>query len=312
MTTLTTTAPTSAEKLAQNAEAPKVQGLAPYAAPHFTAEPKLDGWRMLVHIADDGVHLYSRTAKAYTGCLPEHEAELAERLPAGTWLDCEAVGMTMQDGKIAYEWGIAQSAFGGGSAKPKATRDKISLMVFDLIALDGIDARRLPYAKRRALLESLFAQTDLKRTILIPQVKPTEASLNAVLAQGFEGLVIKDTRARYASGKRGAGWTKIKPADTIDVIVMGFKPGENGFAGMVGAIIFGAHDADGNLVEAGRCSGMDMKTREAMTKNPDAWIGTVVEVAHMGQMPTGGFRHPQFKKRRPDKPADDCKLELLS
>jgi len=303
-------APTSPEKLAQNAEALK-KGMSPdnFSDPRYVGEPKLDGWRLLTHIADDGVHLYTRSAKSHDGSLPMIEAELGEHLPTGTWLDGEAVALTIEDGQVTHDWGTVQSVLGSSTAKAAAKSEKITYMVFDLIAHGGIDARSLPYTKRRDLLERLFDKISLNRIQLVPQVEVNDESVQALLAQGFEGMVIKDTTARYASGQRGGGWTKIKPQDNIDVVVTGFKPGENGFAGMVGAVIFSQYDQQGNLIETGRCSGMDMTTRQHMTDNPDAWLGKVIEIKHMGIMPTGGFRHPQFAKLRDDKPAAECVID---
>lgn len=314
MTTATQSyaAPESAKNLAQNADKPKA-GLTPdsYADnPRFIGEPKMDGWRLLVHVADDGVHLYTRAGNSKDGSLPNIEAEIGEQLPAGTWLDGEAVAMTIEDGKVKEDWGTVQSVLGSGTAKAAAQSEKITYVVFDLISHGGYDARSLPYAKRRSLLESLFAKTSFSSRIQIAaQVQVSDNSVDALLAQGFEGMVIKDREARYASGQRGKGWIKIKPSDNLDVVVTGFKAGQNGFTGMVGAVEFGAYDEQGNLVNTGRCSGMDMKVRQDMTDNPEKYIGTVIEIQHMGKMPTGGYRHPQFKKHRTDKPTTDCKVE---
>lgn len=305
--TASNTAPTSPKNLAQNAEAPK-NGLTPdsFDPALHVGEPKMDGWRILAHVAEDGVHLYTRTGNSKDGSLPIIEAELGEQMPVGTWLDGEAVAMTIKDGQVTHDWGTVQSVLGSGTAKAAAQSEKITYVIFDLISHGGIDARSLPYGKRRTLLEKLFDKVSLSERIqLSAQVQPTTANTDALLAQGFEGMVIKRLNAPYASGKRGAGWTKIKPSDNLDCIVTGFKDGENGFTGMVGAVVFSAYK-DGTLTEIGRCSGMDMKTRLDMTKNPENWLGKVIEVAHMGQMPTGGYRHPQFVKRREDKPASEC------
>lgn len=303
-------APTSPDKLAQNAEAPK-KGMTPDAfdSARYVGEPKLDGWRLLIHVADDGVHLYTRTGKCYDGSLPMIEAEVGEHLPTGTWLDGEAVALTIEDGRVTHDWGTVQSVLGSSTDKAASQSEKITYMVFDLIAHGGVDARSLPYTKRRDLLQRIFGKRRMGRLQLVPQVEVSDASLQALLAQGFEGMVIKDTASRYSSGRRGGGWIKVKPQDNLDAVVMDFKPGENGFAGMVGAVVFGQHDSTGKLVETGRCSGMDMKTRQHMTDNPGDWLGTVIEIKHMGQMPSGGYRHPQFAKRRPDKPAEECKVD---
>ena len=109
-------APTSPKNLAQNAEAPK-HGLGPdsFDPATYVGEPKMDGWRLLVHIAEDGVHLYTRTGNSKDGSLPIIEAELGEQMPAGTWLDGEAVAMTIKDGQVTHDWGTVQSVLGEGS-----------------------------------------------------------------------------------------------------------------------------------------------------------------------------------------------------
>jgi ATP-dependent DNA ligase len=197
---------------------------------------------------------------------------------------------------------------GSSTRRAAALSDRITFMAFDLLSHGGIDARRLPYAKRRSLLERAVS-TGLSRIQIVPQVTVSDDSLAALLTQGFEGMMVKDVTAPYASGKRGKGWMKVKPQMELDAVVMGFTPGANGFTGLIGSVVFGQHDGSGRLVEVGRCSGMDMKTREDMTRNEDDWLGAVIEVKHMGTMKSGGLRHPQFARRRDDKPARECLLD---
>jgi bifunctional non-homologous end joining protein LigD len=309
-------------KLAQNAQPTK-------AFPGSTdgkkvGEPKYDGWRLIAVVRDDHVDFYSRSGKTYN-VLTVIEAELLATVtaddgtvrrvfPAGTILDGEVVALVVQDGKVINEWGTTQSVMTKGGAVAAAMSAKVSYMVFDLIAHAHIDARPLPYDKRRALLERIFDAhgEQFAKVKLTPQVEPTEQSYAALLAQGFEGMVVKRRNAPYASGKReGAGWEKAKPTTTIEGVIMGFTPGKEGFTGMVGAVVFGQHDGKG-LVERGKVSGMDMRTRLAMTKNPDQWIGKVIEIAHegvsIGNSDTGRFRFPRMKRVRPDKDAAQVTL----
>jgi ATP-dependent DNA ligase len=101
----------------------------------------------------------------------------------------------------------------------------------------------------------------------------------------------------------------------MDVVVTGYKPGENGFAGMVGAIEFGQYDSDGVLVGRGRCSGMTLDERHAVTANQEEYLGRVFEVKYMGLFPAhsgrphGALRHPQFLRWRPDKDATETTIE---
>lgn len=305
----------SVEALAQNAEAKKSVADAVAGKPSIM-EPKLDGWRLLCTVDAEGTaRTFTRTGNELTGSLPAIEAALVAALPPGSTLDAEAVAFEVgDDGLPQHKWGSVQSILGSGTAKAALCSGKITLVVFDLIQHGGLDARSLPLAKRRELLDAIFDSGKFAGTkvVLVPQFEATEAGHEAIIAAGYEGSMVKWTDAPYGSGHRGAGWWKLKATATVDVIVMGYKEGTPGsaFDGYVGAIIFGQHDADGNLVERGRCSGLDWDERVRISENRDEYLGRVFEMRHMGVMPPGkdyplgAFRHPQWKRWRPDKPAE--------
>lgn len=289
----------------QNAEAPKgdVKGL---FTSQYVAEPKFDGIRLLAEVDANGdVHTFTRTGNSQTGKLPEIEAELKANLPAGTIFDCEAVGFVVENGVPTQDWGAAQSVLGSGVKKAQLRSKTITLVVFDMLEYDGLDIRPLPFSQRRAALQQVFDKADFKYTMLTMQMESTEANYDALVAAGYEGAMVKDTTRPYASGIRGGGWTKLKATDEADVVIMGFKDGENGFSGMIGAVEFGQYK-DGQLVYRGRCSGMDLKMRKEMSDRQHELVGSVISVAYMGVMPSGSLRHPQYKRFRFDKPAGDC------
>lgn len=284
-------------------------------------EPKLDGFRLLVHI-DTSVTAYTRTGKPQTGKIPHIEAALSH-LPAGTWLDGELVYF---DDKGFPEWGQVQSCMGSNAGDPTG---KLTYVVFDILAFNGLDIRPLPLSERRQALELVFAIVQHPNIQLSEQVPATHEYHEDLIAKGMEGTIVKDPTKPYASGKRGHGWTKFKMNDEMDVVIIGFKPGENSFTGMIGAIEFGqykeqdwcgscSNDPAGQrwlcpnrphamiLTPRGRCSGMDMKMRQWFTDHQNESIGTVISMAYMGIMPTGSPRHPQWKRNRADKSASEC------
>lgn len=297
----------AAGKLAQLAEKMKPgTTIDTYDTDRYVGEVKLDGWRILIHVTENGVEIWTRNGKRHDGSLPTIEAELMANLPAGTWIDCEAVALHIIDGKVTTSSSKVGSILGSTTAKAAANEHKVTLMAFDLLAHGGIDATSLPFGKRRELLASIFANHTWKRTTLVPQLRPTEASYDALLSQGFEGMMVKDRLARYGFNKRSQ--IKVKPQLEMDVILTGFTEGKNGFAGYIGAVTFAALDADGKMVDLGKCSGMDMKVREDMTKNPGKYVGQPAEITYLERHPTGGFRNPSFVRIRHDKMAEQCLL----
>jgi ATP-dependent DNA ligase len=271
----------------------------------YAIEPKFDGWRLVAVVGDEGeVHLYARSGQVLTGRLP-HVAQALEGFPPGTVFDGEAVALVTQpDGGMRSEWNDVQSVL--STVGGHAVAHRITYVLFDLIAHAGIDARRLPYVGRRKLLEQAADKITGTCVVITPAKVAKGAVLlglhEAHLAAGFEGSVLKPLNSMYVGGKRK--WPKWKPQKTREFVIIGFKPGDpkKGWAGLVGAVIFGAYDAAGNLVEVGRCSGFDMRTRLDMTHHPERWTNRVIEVAHFDPAKQGGKkRSPQMKRVRPDR-----------
>lgn len=286
----------SAVKLSQNAKAaPDVATAVKEAKGECVLEPKLDGWRILAHVHEDGVELYSRTAKKYGGTCPRIEAFLMERLPPGSWVDGEI---------IAPEgWGSVQSTLSSTPDKAARVSDPLTYVLFDIIAHGRLDLRPLPMRERRRTLERIFGGVEepVKLTV---QLEPTDENHQRLLDEGEEGSMVKELDAPYASGKRGHGWRKLKAKWTIDAILTRLDEGTNSNAGKAGTMVFSQYQ-DGELVQRGRCKVLGDKLRDAITADPDAYLGRVIEVAHMG-MQVDGLRHPQFKRWRDDKLPADC------
>lgn len=304
-----TTAPTSATKLAQNAKALKAnESIATVTASgDWIAEPKLDGWRALIHIDVHGdVQVYSRTAKRYDNHVPHISKQLG-KLPGGTWLDGELVVFT--DENERHSWGSVQSIMGSSAERAQTMSEVVTFVVFDVISFSGQDCRNLPFEQRRDFLIEMIASFGFDRSAvrLVEQDLPSDEYLQECLDRGYEGIILKDVTAQYHSGKRGYGQRKVKPQETVDGVIMDYKEGKDSFAGLVGALIVGQYAPDGTLTQILRCSGMTMSVRVDITENREEYLGKVVEVkCHRVD---GGIRHPQFNRFRDDKLAEECILE---
>lgn len=285
-------------KIAQNAAPPKGDP-ADMDLTGLVMEPKLDGFRLLTHRHANGVTFYTRTGKPQDSKLP-HLTALLMALPEETWLDGELVSY---DAAGLPEWGNVQSKMGSNAGDPTG---ELTYVVFDALTYGGLDIRPLPLDDRRLALQTFLTPlgTD-SRLRISEQHAANHAYHDELVANGHEGTIVKDPTKPYASGKRGHGWTKFKANDEMDVVIMGYKAGENSFTGMVGAIEFGQFK-DGVLVYRGRCSGMDMKMRQQITNDQPGHMGKVISLAYMGIMPSGSPRHPQYKRFRLDKLPTDC------
>ncbi|WP_019696227.1 ATP-dependent DNA ligase, partial [Mycobacterium avium] len=77
--------------------------------------------------------------------------------------------------------------------------------------------------------------------------------LEATLAAGHEGVMAKAPGAPYQAGRRGAGWLKVKPVHTLDLVVLAVEWGSGRRRGKLSNIHLGARDpATGEFVMVGK------------------------------------------------------------
>lgn len=189
--------------------------------------------------------------------------------------------------------------------------------VFDCLWFRGEDVRHLTYEQRRSYVVRALDLWRNPHAFIVPSVRGEKSGfLEAIWSAGGEGIVLKHVDHTYGDQTR---WIKVKIEINVDVVIMGYKdataistkvngevsPTKYAERGLIGALVFGQY-VGSRLVPMGTTSGMDDDTREYITKNQKKLLGTVFEVKANGREPTGAFRHPQFKRFRPDKSPKDC------
>lgn len=250
-------------------------------------QPKLDGWRVLTVVREDGgMDFIVRSGTIYGGNLLPYISTPLLRLPAGTILDGELIGS---------EWGSVQSVMGShGVHVPTERSPMLTFVAFDAIRHGDEDLRRMPLLDRLDVMRNMVTSVDHPQIQPCPTGPASQEAHDDFLRLGMEGSVVKRADSRYFSGQRVDAWRKIKRKVISDAIVTGFKAGKGELTGLIGAIEF-------RLVENGvesRCSGMDEATRLGMTQDPDWWIGQTIEVRHNGLMKSGKPRHPRYFRLR--------------
>lgn len=272
----------------------------------YALEPKLDGWRFLMHNTGRGViSVAGRNASDYSGQLPYIESEVAKCLPPDTCLDGELIGS---------EWGDVQSVMSSGGVHiPTRKNGGLHYVVFDVLRCDGQDTRSLPWAERRAILEAANFDGYVARTDVFPA---TPRALQVAIATGFEGVVCKMRDSVYTNG-RSSAWVKIKAEWTCEARVVGWEVGTGTNANRLGAFVVELLDEndlpkigpDGKPVRTKVGGGMTDAVREefrgvaSRVAIPSKWNSAVIEVKHNGVLTSGKVRHPTFVRLRSDKSA---------
>lgn len=243
-------------------------------------EAKLDGARVQIHRSGNAVSIYTRSLDDVTGRLPEVvEATLA--LPVSDLIaDAEAIALR-PDGR-PHRFQVTASRF-GRSVDIAAARESqpLSVFVFDLLHLDGQDLLDLPTGERLAALDTIVPETQRVDRLITTDADAAQRFLDVTLDAGHEGVMAKSLAAPYEAGRRGAGWLKVKPVHTLDLVVLGVEWGSGRRTGKLSNIHLGARDpATGGFVMLG-------KTFKGMTDAMLEWQTT--RFSELADGPTDGY-----------------------
>ena len=89
--------------------------------------------------------------------------------------------------------------------------------------------------------------------LLTSDAQAAQRFLDVTLAAGHEGVMAKSPAAPYEAGRRGAGWLKVKPVHTLDLVVLAVEWGSGRRTGKLSNIHLGARDpATGDFVMLGK------------------------------------------------------------
>jgi bifunctional non-homologous end joining protein LigD len=192
-------------------------------------EPKLDGYRVLAFVGEDGVKLRSRRGLDLAGEFPKLAAELARHAAADMILDGEIVAFGA-DGRPSFH--AMQNRGPGVHAV---------YYCFDLLYFAGVDLRGAPYRDRRRYLAQCLQPSPLVQ--LVHAQEDGLALHAAALASGFEGVIGKRKASRYEDGRRSAAWVKVKPARSADFVIGGYTRGK-GARAPLGALLVGTWEGE--------------------------------------------------------------------
>jgi len=146
------------------------------------------------------------------------------------------------------------------------------------------------------------------------------------LQHGHEGVVAKSLASSYEAGRRGAGWLKLKPAPTLDLVVLAAEWGSGRRQGWLSNLHLGARDPDtGEFVMLGKTfkgltdetlTWQTQKLQELATETSEYVVRVrpelVVEIAFDGLQKSpvypGGLalRFARVRGYRGDKPASQA------
>ncbi|HEX8304942.1 MAG TPA: DNA ligase, partial [Jatrophihabitans sp.] len=96
--------------------------------------------------------------------------------------------------------------------------------------------------RRAEALAEVAPATGRVPRLVTSEAAEAQAFLDDALAHGHEGVVAKSPTAPYEAGRRGAGWLKVKPVHTLDLVVLAVEWGSGRRRGTLSNIHLGARD----------------------------------------------------------------------
>jgi DNA ligase-1 len=137
--------------------------------------------------------------------------------------------------------------------------------VFDILHLDGQDLLDRSGAERHLALASVVPEGQRVPRIVTAEAPEAAEFLTQTIQRGHEGVLVKSLDAPYEAGRRGAGWIKVKPRHTLDLVILAAEWGHGRRQGFLSNLHLGARDPDsGGFVMLG-------KTFKGLTDAMLAW-----------------------------------------
>ena len=207
-------------------------------------EYKLDGARIQVHKSVDQVRVFSRQLNDVTQAVPE-VVEVARRLALReAILDGEAIALRADGTPLPFQ--VTMRRF-GRKLDVDGLRAELPLssFFFDILYADGTLLLDEPYRRRFAALAATVPASTLVARLVTADPHEAAAFFERAIAAGQEGLMAKALDAHYDAGARGAAWLKVKPAHTLDLVVLAAEWGHGRRHGRLSNIHLGARDPTG-------------------------------------------------------------------
>lgn len=244
---------------------------------HCVAQPKLDGFRLQIHVDNSNgkhkVRFFSRNLQDMSHMFPDVK-KLCDNLNISS-LVCEGEA-------ICYDVNTGNYLPFQETIKRKRKHDveqaaqdmPLKVVLFDVLYLNGQELLTATHKERRqALLDLIRDQSDEHIHVIEERKINTVQELSdyfiANIAAGLEGLVVKRENARYQPGKRNFNWIKLKRQeeghldDTIDCVILGYYAGRGKRAKFgIGALLVGLYNKQHDRFETVAKIGTGLKDNE--------------------------------------------------
>jgi len=268
---------------------------------------KYDGIRAQVHNTEEGIKIFNRkgddiTMKFENDLIPW----IVENTDPVDWIADGEIYPIDADGNPAEFKNMMSRIH--GKTDEVIYRNTVTVRLFDCLMYGGQPVFEDDFDTRLSTLQMHFDKCLLANTIEINTQEEMMDVYNNAIAEGFEGVIVKDPNASYDFGSRSNSWLKYKPPMVdIDCIVTDATLGSGKRAGVYGAYNIAIKDGD-ELVSFGKVgSGFTDLDLTFLTQEYNRLGAGNLIIEVKGDMITKnesgeyGLRFPRYVKYRDDK-----------
>jgi DNA ligase-1 len=219
----------------------------------WQAEWKWDGIRGQVIKRNHDLFVWSRGEELVTEKFPEFDA-FKNALPNGVVIDGEIICIDkarQNDIPVPLPFAMLQTRIGRKNVtKKQLTEAPVGFIAYDLLEMDGADARNIPLSERRMLLEKIIADVQHPSLLLSPLINAQnwDALKEKRLTSrdiGSEGIMLKRKNSIYQVGRKRGDWWKWKiDALTIDAVMIYAQKGHGRRSNLYTDYTFAVKDGD--------------------------------------------------------------------
>jgi DNA ligase-1 len=240
-------------------------------------EYKLDGARIQIHRYGDEIRIYSRRLSDVTESLPDIVELIIKRLESKeAILDGEVVAIGDKGKPLPFQ-DLMRRFRRVHEVDEVAEKIPLRLQIFDILYLGGRLLIDEPYEERWMLLKKICPEDLLTERIVTSDIGEAEIFLLRAMEAGHEGLMAKRLDSKYTPGSRGNRWFKIKPVETLDLVVVAADWGYGRRTGWLSNYHLAARDG-GELKIIG-------KTFKGLTDEEFRWITEKLQAIKIRESP---------------------------
>ena len=183
-------------------------------------EYKYDGARIQIHSDGSQVRVFSRRLSDVTESLPDIiDMVKGLELPSDFILEGEVVA-TGKTGKPLPFQDLMRRFGRVKNVEEMVEQIPLQLHLFDVLYMNGKLLIDEPYTDRWETLEELVPSNLLVKRIVTGDPMEATGFMTQSIEEGHEGLMAKRLDSVYSPGSRGKLWYKLKPTETLDVVVV--------------------------------------------------------------------------------------------